>query len=222
MSKYNKYAKELQAAFMKMRTEFIAADEAVQKAKKAVEDLKYKRETLVGELANDRAIAAAVYEKAKISFDETKNASVAEYEKARKDISERFYEALSADSIAIPDDIDMTAMELLKSGIMKAADYENMAERFSNNITMLRMIGHHATAYRDKISDTDSFERRKINDVIKNSKSGLEHDKKTVWNNIVSAANTAAGIRPDGRVTTFKGGLLNWERIGLPEAIEAF
>lgn len=43
-----------------------------------------------------------------------------------------------------PEDVDLAALELLKSGIMRPGDYYEMLEKYSNNTTMRRLVGKYA------------------------------------------------------------------------------
>lgn len=42
-----------------------------------------------------------------------------------------------------PDEVDAAAMELLKSGIMRPADYDSMVRRYASNKTMTRLIARY-------------------------------------------------------------------------------
>lgn len=47
-------------------------------------------------------------------------------------------------SLVNPDDVEPLALELLESGVMKADDFAALAEHYSENPTMLRLVALHA------------------------------------------------------------------------------
>lgn len=55
----------------------------------------------------------------------------------RQEVERRFYGHFHA----TPQDIDMPALELLKSGILTDTELKNLANSYSNNATMRRLIG---------------------------------------------------------------------------------
>ena len=75
---------------------------------------------------------------AEISAAEEKARSA--YTALRAELAEKVRTA----SLVNPDDVEPLALELLESGVMKADDFAALAERYSENPTMLRLVALHA------------------------------------------------------------------------------
>lgn len=93
----------------------------------------------------DRVIAHADWLKAKEAYeqaaDELDNHRDAEIGAIRKSLQEHIDTFYAAN----PEDIDANTIRLLESGILTGSEYERLARANRDNITMLRVIGNHAT-----------------------------------------------------------------------------
>ncbi len=56
---------------------------------------------------------------------------------------------------ATPDKLDMSAVELLKSGILRADEFKTLADTFKDNCTMLRLIGKYAHEQGEAANDKE-------------------------------------------------------------------
>lgn len=65
---------------------------------------------------------------------------------------------------ADPSAVDLPTMELIKSGVLTAADYERLIEKAmkDNNITMLKILGKNAEELSNKLSSLDDIGAAKL------------------------------------------------------------
>lgn len=145
MSKYNSYArrvdehaKENFAAFLKVKGEF----EAAEKHYKANQRPKGLWVTDAENIAR-AAHAEADYHEKKAAYEAAKRAFASSADKITE-IRAELQRLIEADLSANPDHLDNNTMELLKSGILKPEEYARLLDRFSDNPTMIRMIGRYA------------------------------------------------------------------------------
>lgn len=105
-----------------------------------------KERQRVAQTPTSKALAEAMMKGA----EENYNIARKEY---REDISERLDKIKSGmlnrirqKSLADPSEVDLAAVELLKSGVLNAADLKNLAEKYAanDNRTMLRIIAQEA------------------------------------------------------------------------------
>lgn len=153
MSRFNKYAKELDRI----------AKESFKEYKKKEESYNYAREKEQYLSKNYRGVRPAneiEYARAKANMLEAKdafNAANNDMKRALNDIN-ALRDKLSADVneyfAADPDKIDINTMELLKSGILSGNDYTNLFEKATSedNITMARIIGTYARTKADEVA----------------------------------------------------------------------
>lgn len=148
MSKYNSYAKRVDehakenfAAFLKAQSELEAAEKYYNANKRpngiwVVHD----NETIAR-----TADAEAKYYAKKSAYEAARRAFASSVDKI-PEIRAELQRLIEADLSANPDHLDNNTMELLKSGILKPEEYARLLDRFSDNPTMVRMIGHYAEA----------------------------------------------------------------------------
>ena len=142
--KNNTFEQRLTALYDAATAKKAAALAQLQAAKKTAAALKESDERESAYTAAERAYSAAVTD-----ADATLNADRASLRtKLKADIGKR--------SLANPDDVVPAAVTLLNSDILTAADLLALAERFSTNFTMLRLIASRtrqamcvATTFRD-------------------------------------------------------------------------
>ena len=93
-----------------------------------------------------------------------------------------------------PDNLDMPTLELLKSGILKDSELSDLAGRFNDNITMLRLIGKYAQERADQ--NPNNKEIKSLAVALKNSEK-MPHLEAT--DTLIFYAER--GLRPD-RITS--------------------
>ena len=149
----------------------------------------------------NRELAQAKYDIARgehrVAEDELRN----EYRKMMtghdqkvSDLRKQFADYLDEHYSASPDKLDTATMQLLNTGICKPTELARLAERHSDNPTMLRIIGNFARNMRDE------------------KKKHLTHDEQIICSNVANAGHQAKdGSRElalfDSAVSTAKYGL---------------
>lgn len=80
------------------------------------------------------------------------------YRKRMDEVRKEFVAAVESHFTADPAALDMATLELLKSGILSAAEYNRLMDKAinDNNHTMARMIGQHAKAAAENAIDRDT------------------------------------------------------------------
>lgn len=163
MSRWNNYAKVLNNTFADYRKEYAAAYDRVAAAKRKADSYTENRPFTTYDL--QKQAAAAEYQEAQRAFRNESRSICERYSAAVDQLMGRFREAVEKEFSVRPEFIDQNAMELLKSGIMGVADYESMLSRYSDNPTMLRLIGKYANEEAEKsdTADRQSFRAIAIN-----------------------------------------------------------
>lgn len=150
MSKYNNYARKLNAAFKAARDEYSAALSELAKYQKALNRAQNMAdEEYIGEREAAIADANAEIIRARAKLDNVKANVWKAYDAEIKQLTKQLQADLSKDNIASSEAVDMSALELLKSGIMSVDDMEAMAAKFDSNPTMLRLISKYAREVAD-------------------------------------------------------------------------
>ena len=143
MSQYNHYAKELNDAFCAARDEHTRLLNDLNKAKADLESAKVWRP------GEDKQKKEAAVMRATVAYKDAENSlrtspAWESFNAKRSELRAALAAELRANSIVSPDAVDAAALELLKSGVMTAADYSAFVGKFDNNGTMLRLIARYA------------------------------------------------------------------------------
>lgn len=157
MSKFNIYVKQVDELAQKAFTEYTEAEAALKKA----EDTQKGFPQRIGRTTNTeqearRARAHADYLEAQEKMNQVKRDMDA-YNDAVAAIRRELVQQIDASFVVDPAQVDVAALELLKSGICGAADYEklmNDATRASN-ATMIRLIASSAAKAADGLKEKD-------------------------------------------------------------------
>ena len=149
MSKYNRYAKDLDAAFRAARQEYAEAWDKFQAAKNARGQ---------GD-AMQRQRAELKYQQAELDFKEAEARIWPELNRRRAELRSKLERELRGDNAANPDAIDPNGMELLKSGILSADDFYSLVEKYDDNPTMLRFVARYAKEAADDMDRTQAKDR---------------------------------------------------------------
>lgn len=149
MSKYNVYAKKLDAAFRAAQEAYgaeVAKLNAVQKARDAA--FAWSSERAQGIAASleqaERQAATIALQAAQEAFTKAARQIMGDYRGSVESLKQELSQAVSTATLVDPAAVDVNALALLNSGIMKAADYRYMLDQFADNPTMRRMIGKYA------------------------------------------------------------------------------
>ena len=149
MSNYNRYAKDLDAAFRAARQEYAEAWDKFQAAKNARGQ---------GD-AMQRQRAELKYQQAELDFKEAEARIWPELNRRRAELRSKLERELRGDNAANPDAIDPNGMELLKSGILSADDFYSLVEKYDDNPTMLRFVARYAKEAADDMDRTQAKDR---------------------------------------------------------------
>ena len=153
MTKFNRFAKQLDKVVKSYRSRYYKASEAVKQAqetlKKAEEENRHplKRETLVQKIDRERMLfeSRSNAEMANAEFEQIRGerfSVMATAEKLRAELAEEINKVYCAN----PSAIDPATMTLLSSGILTAQEYKTLSDSAisSENWTMSRLIAEHA------------------------------------------------------------------------------
>ena len=151
MSKYNRYAKDLDAAFRAARKEYAEAWDKLQEASNACR--------VAGGDTMEQRRAELQYQQAELDFKEAEARIWPEFNRRRSELRSQLEREVRGDNAANPDAIDPNGMELLKGGILSADDFYRLAEKYDDNPTMLRFVAKYAKEAADDMDSTQAKER---------------------------------------------------------------
>lgn len=183
MSKFNKYAKDLDAAFKSARTEYTAAVEKLQAAEQA--------RHIAGADAMTRNLKELEYKAAEKDFWAASDRIWGQFNKTRQQLKNGLEAEIKANNAANPDSIDSNALELLKSGIMTADDYYTLLDKYDDNSTMLRLIGKFAQDAAENMTD-DRTARAALFQIANECKNG-QSSVMRIWDGLSQVADYCSG-----------------------------
>lgn len=195
MSKYNHFAKDLDAAFKtsrnayaKVYSQYAQAERAAKDAqRRALDDTDYS-------YALRKAEAEVVRVEKKELFEEARKNVWSVFNSKRAELRAELEKAIAADCITDPAALDTNAVYLLDSGTMTAADYAAFAEKYAGNPTMLKLIAARAHAAAE---GAEPKERAALNQVYTDCKDGTGAILR-LWDDISHVADRCSGQRYEG------------------------
>lgn len=160
MSKYNIYAKRVDELAKKNFAAYMVAKEDCEAKRKVVENHPYRAQVgiIPAEQAASLARAKADYAEAMAKLEAAAKV-MADGKETVRDIQREFMRQIDADYALNPEALDMAALKIVESGVMKPAEYSVMLEKYSDNPTMARMIGQNA---KDRLEKTVDPKERKV------------------------------------------------------------
>lgn len=190
-TKYNKYAKMLEASFFEKRKEYAAAADALAKAEKNKE-IAYAMvtEKYVGERATKRARADAALTEAKANFDNVSRTVWADFDREKNRLTDELHAAIRADAVVNPDTLDANTIELLKSGVCNSDDFQALLARFDGNSAMTKLISKYASDASKTAQDRN--EQARLNIIANTARNG-ESAVMRSWNELSETANILSG-----------------------------
>ena len=144
-TKYNHFAKDLDTAFKAARDEYAAAYNAVEQARKATQD--------AGSDALKRQIATLQLQEAETKMRQEAARIWTEFDAKAAELRRALEKEVQTSNLADPSAIDSNAVELMKTGVLTVDDYFSFADRYSENPTMLKLIGYYAKEAADGTDD---------------------------------------------------------------------
>lgn len=191
MTKYNVYAKQLDAAFRTARDEYAKSYAELQAAQQANEDAGAWRPD--DDAANKQlrvATTALELNKAEAAFKITETKVWPEFDAKCKELRKELEKDVQKDGLANPDAINANTVELLKSGVLTVEDYYSLAERYEGNSTMLRLLGKYALD--ESIASGDIKEAAALRMLSDNCKNGAGAVLRA-WNELEGLASYCSG-----------------------------
>ena len=191
MTKYNVYAKQLDAAFRTARDEYAKSYAELQAAQQANEDAGAWRPD--DDAANKQlrvATTALELNKAEAAFKITETKVWPEFDAKCKELRKELEKDVQKDGLANPDAIDANTVELLKAGVLTVEDYYSLAERYEGNSTMLRLLGKYALD--ESIASGDIKEAAALRMLSDNCKNGAGAVLRA-WNELEGLASYCSG-----------------------------
>ena len=151
MSKYNHFAKELDAAFKVARQEYVEAWDKLRAARDA------HRMAWGGDIERKRA--ELEYQEAELAFKEAEARIWPEFNRLRADLRAKLESEVRGGSLADPDAVDLKGMKLLESGTLSADDFYSLVDKYDDNPTMLRFVAKYAKETADDMDSTQAKDR---------------------------------------------------------------
>ena len=214
MSEFNHFAKELDAAFKAARDEYAAAYNAVEQTRKAMQD--------AGPDALKRQIATLQLQEAENSLRKETARIWTEFDAKAADLRRALEKEVQTSNLADPSAIDSNAVELMKTGVLTVDDYFSFADRYSENSTMLKLIGHFA---REAAGSADDRKDKAALTVLAQDCAKGTGKTLKAWDSMMTAANYCSGRGGSGNRRTTPGVTLSmgewWEQLS-GEIIENF
>lgn len=191
MGKYYSYAQRLDTAYKDALDQFAKSWKKFMDAQEKLDEAQKWR---FGETSAERELNTAkariALTEAQVAFESERTSVWDDFNRQRAQIKKELEEAVRADGTANPDAVDNNALELMKSGIMTASDYSSMAERFSGNATMTRLISRYA---RDAALSVDNMrEKAALNAIAVTCADGLNSTMRA-WDSLSKIADHCSG-----------------------------
>lgn len=145
MSKFNTYAQRVDSMAREVFAEYTEAKSAFDTAEKRHRDLPQRSGFVPADYAAKSARAYADFVEAKKKLDDVKRSMAMKINEVES-IGRELAEAVDHDCSVDPAQMDMATVELLKSGIMRPAEYAKLLQDAQNacNTTMVRIVARYA------------------------------------------------------------------------------
>lgn len=157
MSRFNSYIRQINDIAAEAFKEYAAAETAYKNAE-SKKNAFPRRNGLGADYTAKSARYEADYAEALAAYDKFRRDGFYNHKKRMDEVRKEFVAAVESHFTADPAALDMATLELLKSGILKPAEYNRLMDKAinDNNHTMARMIGQHAKAAAENAIDRDT------------------------------------------------------------------
>lgn len=214
MSKYNSYARNLDAAFRAARDEYTAVYNELTKAK--------ENASAAGLDAVKKQIATLQLQEAENKM-RTETARIwAAFDAKAAELRSTLEKEVQTSNLADPSAIDSNAVELMKTGVLTVDDYFGFADRYDGNPTMLKLIGHYAKEAADSAGDRK--DKVALTVLAQDCAKGAGPTLKA-WDSMMTTANYCSGRGGSGNRRITPGVTLSmgekWEQLS-GEIVENF
>lgn len=214
MSEFNHFAKELDAAFRTARSEYAKVYGELTKAK--------ENASAAGLDAVKQQIATLQLQEAEKKMRQEAARIWAEFDAKAAELRRALEKEVQTSNLADPSAIDSNAVELMKTGVLTVDDYFGLADRYGENPTMLKLIGHYAKEAAD--STDDRKDRVALTVLAQDCAKGTGKTLKA-WDSMMTAANYCSGRGGSGNRRPTPGVTLSmgewWDQLS-GEIVENF
>ena len=157
MSEFNHFIRQINDIAAEAFKEYTALETAYKNAENKKNAFP-RRNGLGADYTAKSARAEADYAEALAAFDKFRKNGFYSYRQRMNEVRKEFVAAVESHFTADPAALDMATLELLKSGILKPAEYNRLMDKAINdsNHTMARMIGQYAKAAAENAGDRDT------------------------------------------------------------------
>ncbi len=213
-TKYNHFAKELDAAFRTARSEYAAVYDELAKAK--------ENASAAGLDAVKKQIATLQLQEAEKKMRQETGRIWSVFDAKAAELRSALEKEVQTSNLADPSAIDSNAVELMKTGVLTVDDYFGFADRYDGNPTMLKLIGHYAKEAADSAGDRK--DKVALTVLAQDCAKGAGPTLKA-WDSMMTAANYCSGRGGSGNRRPTPGVTLSmgewWEQLS-GEIVENF
>ena len=182
MSEFNHFAKELDEAFRTARSEYAAVYDELTKAK--------ENASTAGLDAVKKQIATLQLQEAEKKMRQETGRIWSVFDAKAAELRRALEKEVQTSNLADPSAIDGNAVELMKTGVLTVDDYFGLADRYGENPTMLKLIGHYAKEAAD--STDDRKDRVALTVLAQDCAKGTGKTLKA-WDSMMTVANYCSG-----------------------------
>lgn len=202
MTKYSCYATMLDRAFKDARKNYTdAAGKYLAAVKEHKAANEWFAEKFVGERESRRLRAKAALAFERDRFKRDCRRIWAEFDDEVSRIRGELVNVIQADKIASPSEVDVAAIELMKSGALDSSDFAELASKFAANGTMTKLIAKFAVDASDSAKMRgNGAEAAMLMAVSTNAKNGYSRVLQK-WDELSAVAVRCSGRGPHGDKT---------------------
>lgn len=214
MSKYNHFAKDLDVAFKAARDEYISAYNALEGVRQRTRE--------PGMDPMKKQLAALQLQEAESTFKKENSRIWEQFDAKAAELGKALEQEVKAGSLADPDAVDNGAIKLMETGVLSADDFYSFADRYSENPTMLKLIGHYAKEAAENTDNRkDAVALRVLSQECEKGRSKVMKS----WDDLISAVNYCSGRGANGTRRNSPGVTISmgtwWEQLA-GETVENF
>ena len=187
MSEFNHFAKELDAAFRAVRSEYAAVYEELTKAK--------ENASAAGLDAVKQQIATLQLREAEKKMQQETRRIWAVFDAKAAELRSALEKEVQASKCVDPTAVDAAGVELMKSGILTPDDYYSLAEKYDGNVTMLRLLSKYAA---DAATDADNRKDRVALTVLSQECANGTGKTLKAWDDLMATVNYCSGRGGNG------------------------
>lgn len=191
MGKYSDFAMELDREFKAARDAYRVAYERWQAEKADTARAKEWHENDTELVKNERIAYAQIYEaRAEANFEDVAARVWPNFYRQADKLRSDLVKQMQQDSLVNPAAVDNNALELLRTGVLSAADYVAFANKYADNATMLKLIAHYAEeAAKNTENKTEAGTLNTIAITCKDGKSAVLR----TWDDLMTVAGKCSG-----------------------------